>query len=90
MIHSLSGGVIKDIEYFDFAKVKVTEGILCNNIFWYISPFSNLKQGDIVLVPLGANNTQTKAEVLRVDKNVSGQTAPVPVKRCKKIIKVVK
>ncbi len=91
MIHSLAGGIVKDLQYNDFAKVKIVQdGMYFGSIFWYINPFKGLNEGDLVVVPVGVNNAKFKAEVLRVDKNVSIQTSPVPIKRCKSIIEIVK
>lgn len=82
MIHSLSGGVLREKKYFDFAKVKLESG----EIYWYISPFANLKAGDYVVVPYG--ESEMRAYVLRVDKHISEQVSPIPTKRAKKILKI--
>ena len=79
VIHSLSGGIVKGAEYNDFAKVEIAgEGA-----FWYIDSFG-ISVGDYVTVPLGKNLVEGK--VLRVDKHVSSQASPVPVKRARKIV----
>lgn len=85
MIHSLSGGVIREKKYFDFAKVRFDSG----EIYWYISTFEDLKAGDRVLVPVGRNNEETEAFVIRIDKHISEQVSPIPAKRAKKIIKIL-
>lgn len=81
MIHSLAGGVVKESQFFDFVKVKFDDG----SSFWYINDIFDLKVGDYVLAPIGKNEILTRAEVLRIDKNINGQTSPIPLKRMKKI-----
>lgn len=83
MIHSLSGGVIREKKYFDFAKVKLETG----EIYWYISTIKTLKPGDMVAVPYG--NGEAKAFVIRIDKHISEQVSPIPVKRAKKVLRIV-
>ena len=81
MIHSMSGWVMSDIQFLNFAKVEIDgEGV-----FWYISNIIDLEENDLVLVPFGNYNELKKGKVLRIDKNVSSQNAPVPVKRMKEI-----
>lgn len=82
MIHSLAGGVIREKKYFDFAKVKLETG----EIYWYISAIKTLKPGDMVVVPYG--NGEVKAFVIRIDKHISEQVSPIPVKRAKAILKI--
>lgn len=89
MIHSMAGGKIGGVSYNDFAKVKICEGANAGDIFWYLTGGLNIKAGSIVVVPVGAAGQLTKAEVLRVDKNVSSQVSPVPVRRAKSIARVV-
>ena len=48
MIHSLSGGTIKDIGFYNFAKVELLSGEVM--FFIYNIPLS---VGDKVLVPVG-------------------------------------
>ena len=86
MIHSLSGGELKLNKSYDFAKVEIQEGLEKGRPYWFICPFKDICQNDLVLVPLGQENTPTKALVLRVDKNISEQTSPLPIKRMKKIL----
>lgn len=85
MIHSLSGGVIREKKYFDFAKVRFETG----EVYWFISTFPELKPGDKVVVPVGRDNVPTEAFVLRIDKHISEQVSPIPAKRAKKIIKIL-
>lgn len=82
MIHSMSGGVIKDNILLNFAKVQLDSG----EIFWYITNIEDLAENDLVIVPIGKTERPVRAKVLRIDKNVSIQTAPVPVNRAKQII----
>ena len=85
MIHSMAGGRLGSVEYNDFAKVRILEGECQGQAFFYITKIPLLKVGDEVIVPVGISNTQTKAVVERIDKNVSSQCSPVPVKRAKAI-----
>lgn len=85
MIHSLSGGVIREKKYFDFAKVRFDNG----EIYWYVSTFDDLKAGDRVLVPVGRDDKEMEAFVIRVDRHVSEQVSPIPAKRAKRIIKIL-
>ncbi len=82
MIHSLAGGTAKEYNRYDYAKVDIG-----GRPMFFISPFSNLKTGDKVEVPIG-NSTQFGV-VIRVDKNVTEQNFPVPAKRMKKIIRIL-
>ncbi len=85
MIHSLAGGDIKQIKVCDFAKVELLEGASRGGIYWYITKIPGLQAGDMVLVPFGRMNALTKAKVLRIDKNVSSQVAPVRMNMAKSI-----
>lgn len=89
MIHSMAGGRLGGVSYNDFAKVKIIEGPLVGDKYWYICTGLSVEAGSKVLVPLGASNTLVKAEVERVDKAVSNFSSPVPVKRAKRIDKVL-
>ena len=89
MIHSMAGGSLQNVSYNDYAKVKILTGSSANSIFWYLST-NGLKEGNIVKVTVGPNNIQEEAIVLRIDKNVSSQMSPVPYKRVKNIIKIIK
>lgn len=87
MIHSLAGGDVTFNDNLDFAKVKLLEGLDRDKICWYITTIFDLKVGDIVMVPF--SQTTLKAEVLRIDKNVSVLNSPIPIKRAKEIIKKI-
>ena len=89
MIHSLSGGVIKDEVYKDFAKVMILEGDLKGKQLWFVSNIFMLLEGDKVIVPIGTNNTRTLGKVVRIDKNVSTKCSPIPSKHAKEIVEKV-
>ncbi len=86
MIHSMSGGVVKEAEFFDGAKVRLEES---GEIFWFINPFPNLKEGDSVIVPVGRTEAEKVAVVLKIQKHISTQVSPVPYKRMKKILSIL-
>ncbi len=81
MIHSLSGGVLSDGEFYTFAKVETEEGAR-----WYLSPVS-VKAGDRVLVPF-AVAAEREGIVLRVE-NCTAHTAPCSIKHTLEILKVL-
>ncbi|MCM1367683.1 MAG: hypothetical protein NC184_02585 [Roseburia sp.] len=83
MIHSMSGGLIRDFGSFVFVKVQA-DGEASPR--WYISDIE-LEEGDRVCVPLGRTGATVCATVLRIEQNVSGQVTPVPLKSAKKIIR---
>ena len=87
MIHSLSGGILKQNATYNFAKVELVESCFKGNVFWYILNIDNVKENDFVLVPFGQNNTLIKAVVKRIDKNVNEQVAPINIKSAKYILK---
>lgn len=90
MIHSMAGGMLGKVEYSDYAKVEVLEGEMQGNSLWYKTSLVLLKVGDKVLVPVGAGDTPMRGVVLRIDRSVSSQNSPVPSKRAKYIIKIIK
>ncbi len=90
MIHSLAGGDMRFNNLYDIIKVEILEGMNQGDKNWFLGNASlNLKDGDIVIVPLGRNETFTKAKVLRVDKNVPEHNFPIPIKRMKEVIRKV-
>ena len=89
MIHSLSGGIMKDKKVLDFAKVEILDDYY-SGTFWFISNIKGLKENDIVLVPFKNGDITLKAKVLRVDKNVREDAAPISTKRAQTIISIVK
>lgn len=82
MIHSMSGGIILDYGSFVFVKAQA-DGESAPR--WYISDIE-LEEGDRVRVPTGKVGVQACATVLRVERNVSGQVTPVPLKSAKRVI----
>ena len=81
MIHSMSGGVIKDAGSYTFVKVRFDD----DGVAWYITDF-DVTEGDRVKAPRGIQNVGTAATEVKVEYNVNGQVAPVPLKRVKKLI----
>lgn len=89
MIHSLAGGKIQKLTTADYAKVQIISPPFSGDIYWYVC--SGIESvGDTVVVPIGKNNLQVQAKVLRIDKNISNQVAPVPSNLAKKVIRVLK
>lgn len=82
MIHSCAGGIVANNKKMDFVKVEIVSD---ETVCWYVTKLPFLQVGSFVNVPYGKLDTPTKAKVLRVDKNVSNQTAPIPVSRAKEI-----
>lgn len=86
MIHSLAGGKIKDLEYADFVKVRF-EYQGDNKVGWYITDIFDLNIGDKVVVPYGYSAQEFVAIVKKIERNLSSQLSPIPIKRAKSIIK---
>ncbi len=82
MIHSMSCGVIKDAGSYTFVKV-VFDGD--ETPYWYISEFP-VDEGDRVSAPFGRANMPRVGRAVRVEKNVSGQVTPIPLRSAKKLI----
>ena len=88
MIHSLSGGVIKDNEPVNFAKVKLIDN---GQIAWFLSThLPQLQVNDTVLVPYGTTSELCKAIVIRIDAQISPQVTPIPLKRAKPIHSIIR
>lgn len=86
MIHSTAGGNLKEYGYFDIAKVEYLE----NGEKAFVLPTNEeIKEGDIVLVAI-SELEQKEAKVIRLDKHVHEQNFPLPIKRLKKIVRLVK
>lgn len=83
MIHSLSGGVIAPNEPHTFVKVQVA-----GEPRWYVLPFGKAEEGQDVLVPFGRDDRAMQGVVLRVE-TCTAQTAPVPLGRVKRVIRVL-
>ena len=81
MIHSLSGGVMHDKKYYNYALVEIELECTC----WYIFNDICIKEGDMVLVPLGKNNRIVYGKVISIKKDVMEQMVPYPVNRTKEI-----
>ncbi|MCH5156027.1 MAG: hypothetical protein J1F69_05405 [Clostridiales bacterium] len=82
MIHSMSGGILSEYGTYTFVKVKFDGD---ERPYWYVCDF-DVREGDRVQAPFGAGGTK-EACVLRVEQNVSGQVAPIPIKRAKKLLR---
>lgn len=85
MIHSLAGGKIKDLEFADFVKVRF-EYLGESRVGWFITDLFDLAVGDSVVVPYGPH-TEVQGVVEKIERNLSNQTAPLPLNRAKYIIK---
>lgn len=83
MIHSLSGGVLSENGNHTFTKVEIGGAS-----YWFLSPFSTVKEGDIVLVPFGKFDLPREATVLKVEENTA-QCAPVPMNKIKEILEIL-
>lgn len=81
MIHSMSGGIIRDYGSYMFVKVKID---VADSAYWYISDI-DLEIGDRVRVPFGKNGVEKSATVVKIE-NVSGQVTPIPLKSARKVI----
>ncbi len=82
MIHSMSGGMLSEYGSYTFVKI-VFDGD--ERPYWYVSDL-DVEIGDRVSAPFGASGAGKPATVLKVERNVSGQVAPVPIKRVKRLI----
>ena len=81
MIHSLSGGVIKDYGSYTFVKV-IFEGE--ERPYWYIAEFA-VEEGDKVTAPFGKAEMPREATVVKVERSVNGQVTPIPLRSAKKL-----
>ena len=86
MIHSTAGGNLKEYGYFDIAKVEYLEN---GEKAFVLSTNEEIKEGDIVSVAI-SELEQKEAKVIRLDKHVHEQNFPLPIKRLKKIVRLVK
>lgn len=86
MIHSTAGGNLKEYGYFDIAKVEYLEN---GEKAFVLSTIEEIKDGDIVSVAI-SELEQKEAKVIRLDKHVHEQNFPLPIKRLKKIVRLVK
>ncbi len=83
MIHSLSGGVIKENGRHTFVKVEVNGAP-----YWYLSPTSKIAAGARVSVPFGKGDLPAEGTVLKVEE-ADGQCAPVPMNRIREIYEIL-
>ena len=83
MIHSLSGGVIKENLKYTFVKVEM-RGTPC----WYLSPTSKIEAGAKVLAPFGKGGVPAEGTVLKVEE-ADAQCAPVPMNRIREIYQIL-
>ena len=84
MIHSMSGGIIKDVGTYTFVKI-VFDDDEQKTPYWYISDFS-VEVGDSVSAPRGKADMVGIATVVKVEPNVNGQVTPIPLRSAKKLI----
>lgn len=78
----MSGGVLSEYGSYTFVKI-LFDGD--ESPRWFVSDF-DVAEGDRVRAPYGVAGLGRDATVLKVEQNVSGQVAPVPVKRAKKLL----
>lgn len=88
MIHSLSGGVIHDTQFYDLVFVQIENSELK---LWYKfnSTFFSPVTGQVAIVPFGPLLNETRAKILKVKYNVSEQVCPTKTKNLKEIINVL-
>ena len=82
MIHSMSGGVLSDYGSYTFVKLKFDGD---ERPYWYICEF-DVEDGDRVSAPFGVGGLSQPATVIKVERGVSAQVAPIPVKRAKRVL----
>lgn len=83
MIHSLSGGVIKENGRHTFVKVEVDGAP-----YWYLSPTSAVKEGMRVSVPFGKSGIPREGIVLRTEE-ADAQCSPVPMNRIRELYEIL-
>ncbi len=85
MIHSLAGGVIKTNGVYDFAKVRFLEPPYNDRPYWYLCPFPLAKVGDFAYAPVGRDGNERRAEIIKMERGVNEQCAPVPMNRIREL-----
>ncbi|MBQ8726356.1 MAG: hypothetical protein IJY84_04595 [Clostridia bacterium] len=85
MIHSLSGGSIKDLGNFTFVKVESHDSP--SQFIWLKCTGFTVEVGSTVVYE-DKNGWLKRGKVVRVDKGVSGQTPPAPLKGMANVLKV--
>ena len=88
MIHSLAGGKLKDLEYADFVKV-CFEYLGEKKLGWYITDLIDIAVGDHVIIPYGYPSVEIEGTIEKIERNLSSQVSPIPIKRAKHIIRKV-
>lgn len=83
MIHSLAGGEIKEQKIVNIAKVVIEN---TKDELLYIYEDKSIKLNDFVLVPYGIVDEPTKAQIIKIMKDVNVNNFPNS-KRLKKIYK---
>ena len=86
MIHSLAGGELKEYQISNLVYVKIKHN---DEKCWCKTDITNLKVGDIILVPFGIINELFEAEVLKVENNVRSDTFPISFKKLKQVFNKV-
>ncbi len=81
MIHYMGGGVIKDPGSYTFVKVRFGDGTSA----WYIAEFA-VDEGDKVIAPRGRADMPETGTAEKVERGVSGQITPVPLRSAKKLL----
>ena len=90
MIHSLCGGKLRDNQIFDVAKVRFINNPLSGERpYWYKSSLHGLKEGDKVTAPFGKSEQAYIAVVIKIDKNVNEQNAPMVSAKTPYLIDIV-
>ena len=84
MIHSLSGGVIKENGNHTFIKVESLGYPL-----WLICDGFEVEVGDVAVYE-DRKGDIARGKVVRVDKNVSSQCSPFPMSKMKSVLKIEK
>ena len=84
MIHSLSGGSIKDVGNHTFVKIEREDQ---TDPLWLICDGFKVDVGSTVVFE-DKRGWLKRAKVIQVDRNVSGQTPPIPLNRIGKALKV--
>lgn len=83
MIHSLSGGVIRDNFKRTFVKVEIDGAP-----YWYLSPTANIAAGAKVSVPFGKSGLPREGVVVKVEE-ADAQCAPIPMNRARELYKIL-
>lgn len=82
MIHSMSGGVIKEKGLYTFLKVEVDGAP-----YWYLSP-KRAEAGQRVLVPFGKGDLPREGVVLKAEE-AEACCAPYPMNRIREIYEIL-